>query len=199
MKLFLILFTFLFNFLNPNSDISMNGVSIHDSETKLETIKLEVVASQKDKKSSTIKYKTENGNDLSVTTKNGEVVFLENDWLQAVEGNKPLLSQFTFGETSLKDIRAAFGTNGFSYKKNEAFTTANNLIEFNCFELDSPNNEILVIVTKLDILSNISDITEENVAERLKLDAIIIADNEYLEKLWGSQKSYDPNYKKVKL
>jgi len=199
MKLFLILFAFLFSFINPNSDISMNGISIHDSETKLETIKLEVIASQKDKKSSTIKYKTENGNDFSVTTKNGQVVFLENDWLQEVKGNKPLVSQFTFGETTLKEIRAAFGTNGFSFTKNAGYATETSLIEFNCFELDSPNNEILVIVTKLIIPKDLIGIEEDNIANMLKLDAIIIADNEYLEKLWGSQKSYDPNYKKVKL
>lgn len=199
MKLFLILFTFLFSFINPNSDISMNGISIHDSETKLESIKLEVVASQKDKKSSTIKYKTENGNDFSITTKNGQVVYLENDWLQTVEGNKPLLSQFIFGETSLQDIRSYFGTNGFTFTKTAGFATDNALIEFNCFEIDSPNNEILVCVTKLQINKDVNDIEYNTIAKYLKLDAIIIADNEYLEKLWGSQKSYDPNYKKVKL
>jgi len=64
---------------------------------------------------------------------------------------------------------------------------------FNCFEFDSKNNEILVTITKI-LLDE--DVTEENVARKLKLDALIIADKTYLDKTWGKDKVFDMNYKK---
>lgn len=143
-----------------------------------------------------IKYKTENGNDFSVTLERNKVVYMENDWLQGKSNSQPLFSNFSFGQTTLRDIRNTFSTNGFTYKGRAAFTTKTDLIEFNCFEFDSKNNEVLVTITKVSLQE---DVTQENVASKLKLDALIIADKAYLDKTWGTEKVFDPNYKKIKL
>jgi hypothetical protein len=180
-----------FIFLNTASDISMQGVKINDTSSDCKKIKLMVDAKDKDM----IKYKTENGNDFSITFENGKVVYMENDWLQNDKGRQPLYSDFKFGQTTLKDIRNKFGTNGFTYKSRGPFATDKNLIEFNCFEFDSPKNEILVVITKISLNS---DVTEENVAEKLKLDALILADKSYLDRTWGKEKVFDDNYKKIK-
>ena len=76
------------------------------------------------------------------------------------------------------------------------FVTETHLIMFNCFEFDSKNNEILVTITKIPL--DEEDITLENVASKLKLDALIIAYKAYLDKIWGNAKTFDPNYKKTK-
>ena len=144
-----------------------------------------------------IKYRTENGNDFSVTVEKGKVVFMENDWLQDAKGTQPLLPGFTFGKTSLKEIRQKFGTNGFTHINAGSMQTDTHLIMLNCFELDTPNNEILVTITKIAL--DTENITEDNVAENLKLDALIVADKDYLDVIWGKEKTYDPNNKKVKL
>ena len=119
---------------------------------------------------------------------------MENDWLHDDKSKQPLYSDFTFGQTTLKEIRSKFGTNGFAYKSRGAFTTETDLIEFNCFEFDSPNNEVLITITKISLKE---DVTEENVAEKLKLDALIIADKRYLDRTWGKEKAFDKNYKKI--
>lgn len=120
---------------------------------------------------------------------------MENDWLQDAKSRQPLFSDFSFGQTTLKDVRNKFSTNGFTYKSRSAFKTDTHLIMFNCFEFDSKNNEILVTITKISLDENV---TEENVASKLKLDALIIADKTYLDKTWGKDKVFDNNYKKIK-
>jgi hypothetical protein len=65
---------------------------------------------------------------------------------------------------------------------------------FNCFEFDSPNNEILVTITKVALNENL---TAENLASKSKLDALIIADKNYLDETWGKGKVLDKNYKKI--
>lgn len=168
----------------------MFGIRINDSRKSLDNLKLKVVA--KDERM--IKYSTENGNDFSVTFDKGKVVYMENDWLQDPKSRQPLFSAFSFGQTTLKDIRSKFSTNGFTYKSRGSFKTDTHLIMFNCFEFDSKNNEILVTITKISLNE---DVTEENVASKLKLDALIIADKAYLDKTWGKDKVFDKNYKKI--
>ena len=142
------------------------------------------------------KFRTENGNDFSITVDKGKVVYMENDWLQNEKGVQPLFSDFKIGQTSLKSIRSKFSTNGFTYKSRGSFQTKTHLIMFNCFEFESENNEVLVTITKVALKG---DITENNLASRAKLDALIIADKNYLDKTWGKDKTYDPQYKKIQL
>jgi hypothetical protein len=177
-------------FIVPTGEISMLGIKINDSKKSVENLTLEIVSNEKDM----VKYKTENGNDFSVTFDKDKVVYMENDWLQDAKSRKPLFSEFSFGQTTLKDIRSKFSTNGFTYKSRSAFRTDTHLIMFNCFEFDSKNNEILVTITKISLDE---EVTEENVASKLKLDALIIADKAYLDKTWGKDKVYDKNYKKI--
>ncbi len=85
------------------------------------------------------------------------------------------------------------GTNGFTYTQRNGLTTATDEIEFNCFEFDSPNNEVLVAITKVSLQDHL---TEDNVADHLKLDALLISNKTYLDKTWGKEKVYDSNYKR---
>jgi hypothetical protein len=193
-RTFLIVWAFLVTvaFIAPTSEISMQGIKINDSKKSLENLKPEILVQEKNM----IKYRTENGNDLSITFNKDKVVYMENDWLQDTNSRQPLFSDFSFGETSLKDIREKFSTNGFSHRNMSEFVTKTHLIMFNCFEFDSKNNEILVTITKISL--DEENITEENVSSKLKLDALIIADKAYLDKIWGKDKAFDPNYKKIK-
>ena len=177
-------------FLFPAREISMLDIKINDTESALDNITLEVLA----KEPQMTKFRTQDGNDFSVTTANGKVVYMENDWKQDLNSRQPLFSDFTFGLTTLKDIRNRCATNGFTYKSRSAFTTNTDLIMFNCFEFDSPNNEILVTITKVALNENL---TAENLASKCKLDALIIADKSYLDKTWGNGKVLDRNYKKI--
>ncbi|HTE01037.1 MAG TPA: hypothetical protein VK668_17220 [Mucilaginibacter sp.] len=192
MKTLLIIFLFSSSLLLPFNDISMHGIKINDPKSSLKKIRLEVMASDE----TMTRYRTENGNDLSVTISDDKVVYMENDWLHEVKGVKPLFSVFKFGETTLRQIRKAFGTNGFTYVQRNDLVTETDIVEFNCFELDSPNNEVLVIITKAPLKP---EPTEANLADKLKLESIVIADKKYLDSIWGSDKTFDPQYKKINL
>jgi hypothetical protein len=196
MKTLLTIVLFSFSTFSINTDISMVGIKINDNENLIDKINLKVIGNETNGKIHMIKYRTENGNDLAITLKKGKVVYMENDWLHDNFGKQPLITNFQFGITSLREIRKTFGTNGFGFKKRGPFTTETDLIEFNCFEVASPNNEVLVTITKVSLNANV---TEENVSDSLKLESIIIANNAYLEELWGKEKLYDNNYKKIKL
>jgi hypothetical protein len=172
-------------------DISMLGVKINDPQSVLKKITLKVEASD----DGMTKYRTTNGNDFSITVQDGKVVYMENDWLHDAKGTKPLFSDFKFGETSLKDIRKALGSNGFTYIKRNDLITDTDIVEFNCFEFDSANNEVLVMITKAALKPAP---TEKNLSDELKLESIVIADKKYLDGIWGSEKTFDPNYKKLK-
>ena len=189
---FLFSLVFFLSVIPASTEISMLGVQIHDPEKSIAQVKLGQVSKEKNM----VKFKTENGNDFSITTENGKVVYMENDWLQHPESRGALITDFQFGRTTLKDIRARFGTNGYTYKSNAAFTTDRHLVMFNCFELDSKNEEVLVTITKIALNE---EVTESNVASKLTLDALILADKSYLDKIWGKEKTYDTKRKKVKL
>jgi hypothetical protein len=53
-----------------------------------------------------------------------------------------------------------------------------------------------VTITKIAINE---EVTESNVANKLTLDALILADKTYLDKIWGKEKTYDAKRKKVSL
>ena len=192
MKQRLLLPLLFFTLANPASDISMMGLKIGSPKQALNKLPLTV----KGREENMIKYTTANGNDFSVTTEQGKVVYMENDWLQSPAASQPLFSGFEFGKTSLRMIRKAMGTNGFTYTERNKLTTETEVIQFNCFEFDSPNNEVLVMITKAGLQDHL---TEDNIADHLMLDALIITNKAYLDKTWGTDKVYDPNYKKIRL
>jgi hypothetical protein len=177
----------------PLGSISMLGIELYDTRESVESLDLPIIGEE----SGIVKYRTKNGNDLSVTFENDKVVYMENDWLLSAGGSKPLFTDFIFGKTSIADIRNKFGTNGFTYSNRLFSSTNTHLVTFNCFEFDTNKNEVLVTITGIAIEEK-DQVNENNISEKLKLLAIIIADKKYLDKIWGEEKAFDKNYKKIK-
>jgi hypothetical protein len=115
---------------------SIDGIKIGDNLAAIEAQHLSMVVSNKISDGEMRKYKTKDGNDLSITIINNKVVYIEKDWSQDLKSNKTLFSGFVFGKTSLSDIRTKFGTNGFTYKSIVITKKGDNLITFNCYELN---------------------------------------------------------------
>jgi hypothetical protein len=170
----------------------MLGIKINDSQTVLKKIKLKVLA----KEDGAIKYLTKNGNEFSITMENGKVVYLEEDWSHKLTSSQSSFPNLIFGKTSLNKIRSIFGSNGFFYNNQYGNKTGTELMMFNCFEFNSSNNEVLVIITKIALKNKA---TEDNIGDKLKLDAIIIADKNYLDEIWGNDKEFEPDYKKINI
>jgi len=170
---------------------AMMGIKIGSSEATVKKLALKEVKHTE----GMYKYRTDNGNDFSITIEEGKVVYMENDWLQEPEGAQSLLPGFTFGKTTLKDIRQRFGSKGFVYAENQNMVTKEYLYEFTCYEITSLNNEVLVVVTKIPFSATVGENTD--VSKLLTLDSIVVARKEYLEYLWGEQKAYSTGYKKI--
>ncbi len=175
------------------ADASMLGIKIGSPESALSKLTIKQIAKTGD----ITKYRTGNGNDFVVTTEEGKVVFLENDWNQKPEGAESLIPGFMFGQTSLKEIRKRFDTKGFVYAHNQNLITKEYMYEFHCFEVESIVPQVLVVVTKIPFSTNVTENTD--IASKLKLDALVLGDPDYLEFLWGEQKSFSEDNKKVRL
>ncbi|GGG23185.1 hypothetical protein [Christiangramia forsetii] len=172
----------------------MLGIELYDTRESVEELNLPIVGEEPE----IIKYRTKNGNELSVTFENDKVVYMENDWLLKDDGSEPLFTNFIFGKTSIAEIRNEFGTNGFTYSNRLVSNTNTHLVTFNCFEFDTNKNEVLVTITGITIEEK-DQVNENNISEKLKLLAIIIADRKYLDEIWGKEKVFDGDYKKINL
>jgi hypothetical protein len=175
------------------ADVAMLGIKIGSPESALSKLTVKQIAKSGD----ITKYRTNNGNDFVVTIEEGKVVFMENDWNQKPEGAESLIPGFMFGQTTLKEIRRRFETKGFVYAHNQNLITKEYMYEFHCFEVETPVNQILVVVTKIPFSTNVTENTD--IASKLKLDALVLADPDYLEFLWGEQKSYSEDNKRVRI
>jgi hypothetical protein len=176
----------LFSF---EGDLSMHGVRIHDTKESLDSLNLEVVS----KNDRVIEYIAPDGNGFSVQLDHGKVVYMENGWYEDESSTKPLFTNFEFGKTSLRDVRNYFGNYGFNHKRKIGFVTATDLIMYNCFELDPTKKEVLVTISRVSLKE---DVNQETMPDKLKLDAVIIADRDYLDMRWGKEKVYESVAKK---
>lgn len=196
MKNFLLV-AFSFILLIGSYSLSMHNIKLGDSENVLEKINLKKLGYEELEGMKMTRFLTKNGNHLSVTIDNKKVVYLENDFIDRVNGEKPLVTNFIFGKSSLNEIRAKFNSNGFIYNNRLYSETDTSLIAFNCYELKSIKKEIIVFVTAIPLAETPSTLQE--LGDLMKLDAIIISNEAFLDKIWGENKSFDENYTPIEL
>lgn len=135
------------------------------------------------------------GNDLSVTvnTTSKKIVYVELDWIHSP---KTGLGGFDFGMT-LEQIRQRNGSNGYSYTTTAMNRAGDQLITFNAYTLTKPKGVVAVFVTVLNIPELQKQLGNKKpsdgvMGKNFKLDAVILAEETYLDELWGREKIYDP-------
>lgn len=188
----LLLNSFLFVFLINTDGISMQNLQLGDNRNKLENIDLKKIGYEEFDYLEISKFLTKNGNHLSVTIENEKIIFLENDFIDSINGQKPLVTNFTFGKTTLNEIRMKLNSNGFSYNNRFISETETSLVMLNCYELKSNKNEIIIFITAIPLTTNPT--TSKELGDLMKLDAIIISNKDFLDEIWGADKSFDHNY-----
>jgi hypothetical protein len=175
---------------------SLNGVKIGDLSSTLETLDLQLKGSNTNGNFRFTKFNLSNGNDLSITynIQTNKILYIETDWNQKFKARASGVSSFVFGSTTLEDIRKINGSNGFSWKKLAVQQDDNQVMTFNAYEISQNSDSVVVFVTRLDIpkYRAASDIDKEKkFAKFFKLDAIILANKQYLDQIWGEEKLYD--------
>lgn len=194
LKVLPVVAAYLFFSLPTLAETSINNVKIGDVLLSAKKYDLELADESQDGPYLYRQYITSDGNDLSVTYQNGEVVYIEKDWSGERKSQKSGISKFIFGQTSLKDIRAHYATNGFAYINSAMIETDDGIVAFNCFDLTDKKPTVMALATKI---ISMEKVTEENIAEHMKLDVIVLAKPQYLDIIWGSEKMYDDVQKKV--
>jgi hypothetical protein len=154
------------------------------------------------------KWRLNNGNEMSVTYDSiqDRILYAEIDWNQNLSGIAVDIGGLLFGRSTLKEIRRLYKSNGFSYAKHVMFEIEGGIVTVNAFELRRTPTIIVVFITKIaeDTRRHISTLPPESqilgeIDEYFKLDAIAVADESYLDEIWGKDKIYDPKSVSIEL
>jgi hypothetical protein len=148
------------------------------------------------------KWILEDGNELSVTssTASGKIVYIETDWGGTQTGTTSDFSLFSYGRTTLAEIRSQFGNNGFSFNGGAPRGGPNNsIINMNSYEIANNDGVIVTFVTKIDG-KDVKEMVKrgpEFSSHLSKLVTIILGDAKYLRSIWGPNLVFDPDYERI--
>lgn len=169
---------------------------------------MRVVAKNRPKPSNTealgsyaaFKWNLPGGNDLSVTAspETGRIVFIESDWGGDPASAASDVPGMTFGLTTLADIRKRFQSNGFGFKSNLGQATTEKLVSFNCYQVDSDPDLVVVFVTTL-LTKDVPTVAGDPKPDPGKghLEAVILSSLVYLKEIWGEDRVFDATYHPV--
>lgn len=175
---------------------SLSGLSLGDPVAKTKELGTRPVATEQMGPFTIQKWAQSDGNELSVTAirNSGRIVYLESNWGGSQSGSFTDFDSFTYGETTLVDIRKKLGSNGFAYKSRPgAMQIPGGVIMLNSYEIASRPGTVVTFITKVSG----RNLRSPDPASVAKLDTIIIGDANYLDGLWGKEKLYDKAYRKV--
>ncbi len=191
----------------PAMSQSLSTIKVGDSATQLETLGVPATSEQKMGPHTAIRFELPDGNSLSATYRNrdGLIVFLESDWGGSQSGSFTDFRNFKFGITSLNDIRQELGHNGMLFVKGPGMSSeAGDLIVFNSYEIDG-SSVVVTVVNKIaaERLTELrktygDEKTASLIGKEARLDAIIVADMDYLVGIWGDELMKDKNYRTIR-
>lgn len=186
----------LVSLCNASGAQSILGLGVGDDQAKLQTIGSPPSAVEHPGSFTVTAWNLSNGNTLSVTTsKGGVIVYIELDWGGREGGTQSEFPGFTFGKTTLADIRQKFASNGMAFEHRPTSTKVEGGIALlNSYEVGS------VIVTFITKIQNI-DIpaiqkNPSSLPGAATLDALILSDLDYVRINWGKA-VYDTDYKPI--
>jgi hypothetical protein len=189
-------------------DIAFYGIRVGDTVDSVNKVALTMTG-----QSGTGTYKTKSwalpNNNTLVATYNGaenRVVRVEVEWNGNPASRESGLSNFSFGKTTLQDIRERYSSNGFAYARNIMFKRKEGIVTYNAFELSNTPSIIVVFRTRLSYhdKESIDRLEPEQqqlgkIGQFFKLTGIIISEEGYLDHEWGNEKLFDPKSKPIML
>jgi len=155
-----------------------------------------------------IKWCLPNLNEFSVSydSEQDRIRQIEIKWGGNEQGKEVGMSGFRFNETTLRDIRRSLNSNGFSYATHIMYSGDNGVVAFNAFELAETPTIIVVFKTLLpyEAKEKIDLLPQEKqefgqIGEYFRLIGVSVADEAYLDDVWGEEKIYDPKSNPIAL
>ena len=134
------------------------------------------------------------GNATAVTAapKTGKIVFVEFDWGGDAQTSAADVPGLVFGASTLAEIRAKFGSNGFVFKQHALHMDEHDIIGVNCYALAARKDQVLALVTTQPV-ANVPEVDGKPKIDMGQgtLQAVILADLTYLESIWGKERADD--------
>jgi predicted outer membrane lipoprotein len=182
-------------------DRAFHGVRIGAPFVSLQNLELHQIARSGSGAIKMTKWKLDNGNEMSVTydSVRDRILYMEIDWSEKPQGITLGMNKLQFGRSTLRQVRDIYNSNGFSYANHMMFSGEEGIATFNAFELKKTPTIVIVFVTKLSKTTerHIASLPEKLEANAIsgyfKLVAVVVADERYLDEIWGSEKIYDSN------
>jgi hypothetical protein len=150
-----------------------------------------------------VRWRLPDGNKLALATYlgNGQIAYAEETWGGRTDGKPADFPGFTYGETTLADIRKHAENNGFAFVERLIDERADGLRLFNAYEIEGSPGLVVTFVTRMSTkdtqkLKAFQDGIDINRAA--KLDGVILADARYLGSIWGQAKLRGTNVKPIR-
>lgn len=197
-------FTSLVLVTEPTMAQSLSGVTIGSDRASLNQLGTAPVSTQTMGPHSAVKFQLPGGNEMSATflRSSGKIIYLETDWGGEAAGSFSDFEPFKYGQTSLDDVRRHFGHNGMMFDARPVVSTMpdGGVALFNSYEI-SESDMIATFVTVISATA-LTELQTMHGNEKLadyigpaaKLHALILAERDYVDTIWGAKKTYDSGY-----
>jgi hypothetical protein len=150
-----------------------------------------------------VRWRLPDGNKLTLATDpgNSRIAYAEETWGGRPDGKSADFPGFTYGETTLADIRKHAQNNGFAFVERLIDERSDGLRLFNAYEIEGSPGVVVTFVTRMSPkdtqrLKGKRDGIDINRAA--KLDGVILGEARYLEAIWGQAKLKGKNYKPIR-
>jgi hypothetical protein len=150
-----------------------------------------------------VRWRLPDGNKLALATdpENGRIVYAEETWGGRLDGKTADFPGFTYGETTLADIRLHAENNGFAFVERLLDERPDGLRLFNSYEVEGSPGLVVTFVTRMSAKDTQGLKGKQegiDINRAAKLDGIILGDARYLESIWGQAKLKGKNYKPIR-
>jgi hypothetical protein len=182
---------------------SLSGIKVGEAISSVSKINAKPLPSKSVASHEEQRWKLPDGNRLSVAAdpETKRIVYAEKKWSGGATGRPADFPGFLYGETTLADIRAHAQNSGFAFKERLIEVRPDGLALFNAYEVEGAPGLVVTFVTKLSKKDEGHLRTGKpnvDINHAARLDAIILADAEYLSTIWGDAKLQGKAYKPIR-
>ncbi|WP_114948689.1 hypothetical protein [Microvirga calopogonii] len=182
---------------------TLNGIRIGEEITTASRIAGKPISKVAAGPHEEVRWRLSDGNKLALATEpgNGRIAYAEETWGGRLDGKPADFPGFTYGETTLADIRMHAENNGFAFVERLLDERSDGLRLFNAYEVEGSPGLVVTFVTKIstkDTQGLKGKQQNVDINRAAKLDGIILGDARYLESIWGQAKLKGKNYKPIR-
>lgn len=182
---------------------TLNGIRIGEEITVASRIAGKPIARAAAGPHEELRWRLPDGNKLALATDpgNGRIAYAEETWGGQADGKPADFPGFTYGETTLADIRKHAENNGFAFVERLIDERPDGLGLFNAYEIEGSPGLVVTFVTRMSTkdTQKLKGKQEDiDINRAAKLVGVILGEAHYLESIWGQAKLKGKNVKPIR-